>query len=36
MVILKDCQNKMQQLQKMEQGKEYDHTKDGGKRLKRI
>jgi hypothetical protein len=36
MFMLKECQNKMQQLQWEEQGKEDDHVKDGGKRMKRI
>jgi hypothetical protein len=41
MVMLKECktnelQNKLQQLQPKVKGKEEDHVKDGGTRLKRI
>ena len=32
----REGQNKLQQLQWMEQGKEEDHVKGGGTRLKRI
>jgi hypothetical protein len=33
--MLKECQNKLQQLQWKEQGKEDDHTNDGVMRMKR-